>query len=80
MEDLRLRLLSRAIEASPDAAINYMLRGEYWLSHGTIQPAIADFEDAIVLANAEVEQSEWGYLQQAVLDRAELGLRMASLL
>jgi tetratricopeptide (TPR) repeat protein len=73
----RLRHLNRAIEQNPDAAVNFVLRGEYWLALGVYTNAIQDFEDAIVLARQEWTFSEWGYLFQAMIDRAEQGLRLA---
>ncbi|MBI5928337.1 MAG: hypothetical protein HY862_03460 [Chloroflexi bacterium] len=74
-EPLQLRLLNRAIEEHPDAAVNYVLRGEYWLMADNQQAAQADFEQAIELGSAELEASDWGYLQQALIDRARQGLR-----
>ncbi len=74
---LQLRLLNRAIEEHPDAAVNYVLRGEYWLMADNQQAAQADFEQAIELGSAELEASDWGYLQQALIDRAKQGLRQA---
>ncbi|MBZ0319348.1 MAG: hypothetical protein K8L91_23260 [Anaerolineae bacterium] len=75
--DMGLRLLNRAIEQHPDAAVNYVLRGEYWLAADDREAAQADFEQAILLGMVELEASEWGYLQQALIDRARQGLRQA---
>ncbi|MCQ3931101.1 MAG: hypothetical protein DPW16_11640 [Chloroflexi bacterium] len=75
--DMRLRLLNRAIEQHPDAAVNYVLRGEYWLATDDRAAAQADFEQAILLGMVELEASDWGYLQQALIDRARQGLRQA---
>jgi tetratricopeptide (TPR) repeat protein len=74
-QEIRLRLLNRVIEQHPDAAVNYVLRGEYWLEQGDFQQAEADFLAAIVLGQAELETSDWGFLQQALVDRARQGLR-----
>lgn len=73
--ELRLRLLNRAIEQHPNAAVNYVMRGEYWLAANQPEAARADFEQAILLGQAELETSDWGYLQQALIDRARQGLR-----
>jgi tetratricopeptide (TPR) repeat protein len=73
----RLRLLNRAIEGSPEAAVNYVLRGEYWLEMGNAEAARVDFEKAIEIEQVALARSDWGYLQQALLDRAEHGLRQA---
>ncbi len=74
---LRLQLLNRAIEGSPEAAVNFVLRGEYWIEHEVWDQAIADFETAIELAETELETSDWGYVQQGLLDRTQQGLRLA---
>lgn len=74
-QELRLRLLNRAIEQHPDAAVNYVLRGEYWLEHDNLQQAEVDFSAAIALGMADLETSDWGFLQQALIDRARQGLR-----
>jgi hypothetical protein len=52
--------------------------GEYWLKQGQRVKASADFQEALVLAQAEWEASAWEYREQAVIDRAERGLRMAN--
>lgn len=74
---VRLHLLNRAIEGSPDTAVNYVLRGEYWLEMGDVQAALQDFERAIALEEVALAKSDWGYLEQALLDRAENGLQQA---
>jgi hypothetical protein len=74
---IRLHLLNRAIEGSPDAAVNFVLRGEYWLEQEDAQQAIADFQTAIELAETELETSDWGYIQQTLFDRSQQGLRLA---
>ena len=74
---IRLHLLNRAIEGSPDGAINFVLRGEYWLEQEDAAQSIADFLTAIELAKTELETSDWGYVQQALIDRSQQGLRLA---
>ncbi|PJF45205.1 MAG: hypothetical protein CUN55_00110 [Phototrophicales bacterium] len=77
IEQSRKELLDRAIDSNPNAAINYVLRGELWLLNEEYHAAIADFEKAIMLAEQEVELCDWVYLPQAILDRARQGLKMA---
>lgn len=76
MDETRLLYLNRAIEGSPDAAVNFVLRGEYWLEAGEWEQATQDFEQALELAQSALATSEWGYLEQALVDRAEHGLRL----
>ncbi len=73
----RMTLLNRAIDGNPQAAINYVLRGELWLKNEQPEAAIADFQAGIALAEAELENSDWDYLQQTIIDRAQQGLKMA---
>lgn len=80
MDRSRIDLLTRAIDGNPDAAINYVLRGELWLQYEEPDEAMADFASAIQLAQQEVEASDWGYLPQALLERARQGLKMAQAL
>ncbi|MCB9437923.1 MAG: hypothetical protein H6673_13185 [Anaerolineales bacterium] len=76
MNETRLLYLNRAIEGSPNAAVNFVLRGEYWLEAGDWEQATQDFEQALELAQSALVTSEWGYLEQALVDRAEHGLRL----
>jgi hypothetical protein len=69
------RLLARAIEANPDAPVNYLLRGEEWLMCGQLARAWADFTAARARAENLLSQSAWGYIYQAYIDRADAGLR-----
>ncbi len=69
--------LNRNIDAYPDAAINYLLRGEFWLKLEQTQQALPDLVKAIELAELERNQSPWEYREQAVIDRAETLLRLA---
>jgi hypothetical protein len=71
----RLAALTDAIAANPDAAVNYVMRGELFLEHGERELAYADFVKALTLAAAQLETEEWGLVAQAVQDRAEAGLR-----
>lgn len=73
----RLEALNRAIENNPTAAVNFVLRGEYWLQHQDRERAVADFEKGMMLAQQALHRSEWGHGLQAYLDRAEVGLRLA---
>lgn len=69
-------LLSETIARYPDEPVNYLLRGEAWLSAGETRRATADFEVARRLARRRFAESAWGYLAQAYFDRAEAGLAM----
>lgn len=72
---LEIADLSGAIERDPDAPINYLLRGEAWLICGEPDRAQTDFETARTMATDLLRRSEWGYIYQAYLDRADAGLR-----
>ena len=72
----QVRLLSRIIEAVPDAPVNFLLRGEEWLVCGQFEKARADFAAARVRSERYLAQSAWGYIYQAYLDRADAGLRL----
>lgn len=67
-------LLSETISRAPDEPVNYILRGEMWLSVGDTGRAAADFLKARELAERRWASSAWGYLDQAYRDRAEAGL------
>jgi len=67
-------LLSETIARYPDEPVNYLLRGEAWLSAGEVTRAAADFEVARGLARRRFAESSWGYAAQAYSDRAEAGL------
>lgn len=72
-----LTRLNRNIDAYPDAAINYLLRAEFWLKLEQTPQALPDLQKAIELAELERTQSPWEYREQAVIDRAETLLRLA---
>lgn len=74
--DNRLYALDVAIDRYPDAPVNYLLRGEYWLEQGDFQQAQADFIKVCDLAAQALETSDWGYITQSYLDRAEQYLAM----
>ena len=69
--------MNDAINRQPDRAINYVLRGEYWLKQREPYLAIDDFEKALELATRELIASDWEYREQTVIDRARRGLRLA---
>jgi uncharacterized protein HemY len=74
----RLRLLSRKIEKIPEAPVNYVLRGELYLSVNEYERAAADFRQALALAEALDPELDWGYINAAYIDRAHEGLRQAT--
>lgn len=73
----RLRRLNEAIAAEPEAAANYVLRGELRLKLRENADAADDFHTALVLAEKSFAESDWGLVPQAVADRALAGLRRA---
>jgi tetratricopeptide (TPR) repeat protein len=75
--DQRLRDLTRAIAQHPEAASNYVLRGEIWLDMGEYEMAAADFEWARGLAALQFDEANWGVLSQTLRDQAEQGLQRA---
>jgi tetratricopeptide (TPR) repeat protein len=72
---VQLQMFTRAVEAYPDAPVNYLLRGEEWLAIGRLDDARADFVAARALAEKQATDSAWGYVFQAYVDRADAGLR-----
>ena len=70
-DEKRLQALGNAIQRDPDAPVNYLLRGEYWFEVGDTDNARHDFLQARDLAQAALEESDWGYVLQSYLDRAE---------
>jgi hypothetical protein len=70
----QLTELNRAINTYPDAAVNYVLRGEVYAELGEYALAKADFEHGLMLAEAQFAGSDWGFLAQALRDRALVGL------
>jgi hypothetical protein len=73
-ERQRLRDLSVAIERYPEAAVNYLLRGELHLKLRQWVLAEEDLSEALRLAEAQYEQDRWGLSAQAIADRARRGL------
>ena len=73
----RLDSLNEAIQRHPQAASNYLLRGEIWLDRGEYEMAAADFERARALAAEQFEEEAWGLVSQTLRDQAEHGLQRA---
>jgi hypothetical protein len=71
----RLELLTKAIADQPEAPANYVIRGELLLDAEDYALAAQDFETALSLAQPLAESSNWGYINQALIDRARQGLR-----
>jgi|GEM_PF-5994861 len=71
---LRMYVLNNAIETYPDAAVNYLLRGELYLEIGRHDAAKDDFEKALELATDQYDNERWGLASQTVKDRAMRGL------
>src|SRR4051812_6637381 len=66
----RIDVLTTAIEKNPEAPVNYVLRGEMLLDGGDLDLAADDFHKALVLAQSRAEGANWGYIYQALADRA----------
>lgn len=73
----RVRQLDRAIAHTPDAPVNYVLRGEVRLKLRQRAEAADDFQTALALADRAFADSDWGLVAQALSDRALMGLRRA---
>jgi tetratricopeptide (TPR) repeat protein len=73
----RVAALNRAIDADPDAPVNYVLRGELRLKLREREAAAADFQKALALADSAFAASDWGLVAQTLRDRALAGLRRA---
>lgn len=68
----RLRELNWTIDTYPEAASNYVLRGELYILMNRDEAARTDFEYAITLLDNE--EWRWGIGAQALRDRAFEGL------
>ena len=64
-----LRALNLAIEIYPQAAANYAARGDHFRRQGERVLAVADYRQALELAQSEILQSQWGFVAQALRDR-----------
>jgi hypothetical protein len=70
----RLRALNQAIAGADNTPTNYVLRGELYLELGAYKLALADFEHAEKLATYQLDEHNWGFIAQAMLDRAQAGM------
>jgi tetratricopeptide (TPR) repeat protein len=75
--DQRLVDLAHAIATYPDAAVNYVTRGELYLHLGEFALAAADLRQGLALAQAEMDARAWGIVAQAMQERALKGLEQA---
>ena len=75
VNELRIEALTQAIERYPNTPTNYVLRGEVYLALNQHTLAGADFNRALTLAEAHVDELPWGYATAAFVDRAQNGLR-----
>ncbi len=75
----RLYALTHAITVAPDAAVNYVLRGELYLERGQFTRAAEDFAAALEIAEKEMRQDtqSLGVLAQTIQDRALTGYETA---
>lgn len=72
IREQRLRHLNTAIEVHPDAASNYVVRGELYVLMQRDAAAKADFQRALALLDEQ--DTRWGIATQALKDRALEGL------
>jgi len=54
--------------------VNFVLRGELYLSVDEYEKATADFQMALTLAEQLDPELDWGYINSAYIDRAHKGL------
>jgi hypothetical protein len=73
----RLREVDGAIARHPEAALNYVTRGELLLRAGLPEAALADFQQGYLLANEELQDANWGVVAQVTQDRALRGIQQA---
>jgi hypothetical protein len=73
----RLQEVDGAIARHPEAAINYLTRGELLLKAGLPEAALADFQQGYLLANEELQEADWGIVAQITQDRALRGIQQA---
>jgi tetratricopeptide (TPR) repeat protein len=69
--------LDEAVERFPQAASNYVFRGELFLRAGIHDAAVADLERALELAEQHLKNDDWGVIAQALSDRAQRSLKIA---
>ena len=70
----RLESLTQAVAEAPESAANYVLRGELYMELREYALAQSDFQSAYEIAEAHFEIADWGFLEQAMRDRAVAGL------
>jgi tetratricopeptide (TPR) repeat protein len=70
----RLESLSHAVEMHPEEPANYVLRGEVYYQLREYALAETDFRRGLELAAEQVEANRWGFVAQALQDRALNGL------
>ncbi len=73
----RLEDLNQMVECQPQAAVNYLFRGELYLKNANYENAAADFRRASDLAAEEFDRADWGLVAQTLRDRALAGLQQA---
>jgi tetratricopeptide (TPR) repeat protein len=73
----RMHELNALIDSYPEAAVNFVERGELYLKAGELDAAGQDFEEAVRLSEAEYRASRFGLAAQVIRDRALAGLHAA---
>lgn len=70
----RIAELSDMIGQEPDAPANHVFRGELYLQAGQLEAAADDFQRALDMASEQTQAAQWGFISQALQDRAFAGL------
>ncbi|RMG81114.1 MAG: hypothetical protein D6712_16900 [Chloroflexi bacterium] len=70
----RRKMLSESISLFPQSPINYILRGELYLEEGSYTLAAEDFNQALKLAQKQLNTQRFGITAQILQDRAWAGL------
>ncbi|MBC8097884.1 MAG: hypothetical protein H7Y11_00440 [Armatimonadetes bacterium] len=73
--EARLAVLNAAIDQHASAPSGYVLRGELHAQYGMDRLAAADFQQGLALAQQAMQVETWGVVSQAMLERAQAGLK-----
>lgn len=66
----QLASLTHEIHTHPHVAVNYLLRAELYAQFGYWDEALTDSQRAYELASNELQGRRWGFVAQAIQDRA----------
>ncbi len=77
-EKSRLEELTDAIKAFPNSPTNYILRAEVLYALRDYEASAQDFYTGWKLAREAAQTADWGYIYEALIERAEAGLHRLS--